>query len=202
MKKKAFIAVCFFVSLLMLADIGFADEKTAQKKQPFFYGGDLSKYKIERGDVLEIVTWKEPDFSREEVFVRIDGKITFPLLDDIQAAGKTPMHLKRIIEKGLSAFIESPTVTVSVKNPASQKFYILGEVAKTGEYQLVKELTLLQAVALAGGFTEWASKREIILCRRENGKDKIIKVDYKDIIKGKNFKMNVVIKANDTIIIP
>ena len=114
----------------------------------------VDAYKIGSGDILEIVTWKEPDFTREEVLVRIDGKISFPLLGDVQAAGRTPLEIGKDIEEGLKDYVESPIVTVTVKNPESQKFYILGEVQKTGEYPLIKGLTVLQAFALAGGFTE------------------------------------------------
>jgi polysaccharide biosynthesis/export protein len=161
-----------------------------------------TEYIIGVGDVLDIVTWKEPDFSKEEVLVRLDGKISFPLLDDVQAAGLSPLSLKKIIEAKLKEYVASPSVTVSVRNAASQRFYILGEVANTGEYPLVKDLTVLQAFALAGGFTEWASKKEIILFRREGGKEKVIRINYKDIIKGKNFSLNVSIQADDTIIVP
>lgn len=162
----------------------------------------LDSYKIGNGDILEILTWKEPDFSREEVLVRIDGKISFPLLGDVQASGRTPLQVKKDIESGLKDFVDNPIVTVTVKNPESQKFYILGEVAKTGEYKLFKELTVLQAFALAGGFTEWASKNEIILVRNEDGKEKIFRVNYKDIVKGKDFRQNIQIKADDIIIVP
>lgn len=160
------------------------------------------EYRIDRGDVLEIVTWKEPDFSRENIIVRLDGKISFPLLNDIQAAGKTPTDLKIAIEKGLKEYVAAPNVTVTVQNAASQRFYILGEVLNTGEYPLTKELSVLQAFALAGGFTEWASKKEIILFRKENGKEKVIRINYKDIVSDKDFSQNVQIQANDTIIVP
>ena len=163
---------------------------------------DQNYYKIGSGDVLEIITWKEEDFSREDILVRIDGMITFPLLDDIQAAGKTPLELKKDIETKLKEFLDNPVVTVNVINPLSQRFYILGEVVRTGEYQLVKKLTVLQAFALAGGFTEWASKKEIILLRIEDNKEKIIRVNYKNIIKGKDYSQNILIKADDTIIVP
>lgn len=161
-----------------------------------------SGYVIGSGDVLDIITWKEVDFSREELFVRIDGKITFPLLGDIQAAGRTPQQLKEDIETQLKAYVSSPVVTVTVRVPGSQKFYILGEVIRIGEYDLLKNLTIIQAFALAGGFTEWASKDEIILFRIEDGKEKIIRVDYKKIVKGEDFSNNIYIKANDTIIVP
>jgi len=159
-------------------------------------------YKIGRGDILEIIVWKEPEFSREEILVRLDGKISFPLLDDIIAAQQTPSQLKKKIEDSLKKFVTNPNATVIIRNPASQKFYILGEVVNTGEYSLSKELTVLQAFALAGGFTEWASKKEIILYRKVNEKDKVIKINYKKILKGNDFSQNVLIKANDTIIVP
>ena len=104
--------------------------------------------------------------------------------------------------EGLKDFLDSPTVTVTIISPLSKKFYILGEVNRTGEYPLVKDLTILQAFAIAGGFTEWASKKEIILLRKVDGNDRIIRVDSKKIIKGKNFSANISIKADDTIIVP
>ena len=158
-------------------------------------------YKIGSGDILKILVWKEPDLSTE-IFVRMDGMISLQLLNDIQASGRTPMQLKEDIEKRLKEFVEETTVTVVVKVPTSQKYYILGEIGRTGEYDLLKELTILQAFARAGGFTEWAAKTKIILLRIENGKEKIITINYKDIIKGKDFSQNILIKANDTIIVP
>jgi polysaccharide export outer membrane protein len=123
-------------------------------------------------------------------------------MDDVVAAGRTPTELKTDIQQRLKDFVADPNVTVSVKAGASKRFYILGEVAKTGEYPLVKNLTVLQAFAIAGGFTEWASKKEIIVFRREGGEETVIRIDYKDIVKGKDFSQNVEIKADDTIIVP
>ncbi len=159
-------------------------------------------YIIGRGDILEITTWKEPDFSVPEITVRLDGKISFPLLNDIQALGRTPMQLKKTIEEKLKAYIEAPVVNVNMRNAASQKIYVLGEVVRTGEYNLSKELRVLQAFALAGGFTEWASKTEIVLLRQDGNAEKIIRIDYKNIIKGKDLEQNMLLKANDTIIVP
>ncbi len=194
MKKLIFFAFFLFIlsSAFTPARLSFAENKVPDK----------NSYVIGCGDMLEITTWKEEDFTLEEAFVRIDGKITFPLLDDVQAAGKTPMQLKNIIQAKLKDYVDSPTVTVNVSNPNSQRFYILGEIARTGEYPLIKQLTVLQAFALAGGFTEWAAKKEIILMRKENGKSKQYRVNYKDIAKGKNLDQNVLIRADDTIIVP
>ena len=166
------------------------------------FAGPAGTYKIGSGDILEIVTWKEPDFSREEVLVRTDGFISFPLLNDVQAEGLTPNELKMAIQTGLTDYVTNPEVTVTIKISNSKKFYILGEVANTAEYPLNKSLTVLQAFALAGGFTEWASKKEIILMRKENGTDKIYRVNYKDIVKGKDINQNISLRPDDTIIVP
>ena len=107
-----------------------------------------------------------------------------------------------MIEEGLKAYISNPVVTVSIRQPLSKQFYILGEVMGTGQYPLIKHLTVLQAFALAGGFTEWASKKEIILLRQEDGQDKIYRINYKNIVKGKDLSQNIKLKADDTIIVP
>jgi polysaccharide export outer membrane protein len=190
--------------ILALTFVMMGSQAFSQDKPKSSWGAEtmVDSYQIGIGDILEITTWKEPDFSREEVLVRTDGKISFPLLSDFPAAGLSPMELKYNIEKGLKAYVSAPVVTVHVKEPVSQRFYVLGEVVKTGEYPLVKHLTVLQAFALAGGFTEWASKKEIILLRHEGGKDKIYRINYKDIAKGKDFSQNLKLRADDTIIVP
>lgn len=162
----------------------------------------LASYTIGAGDVLRIVTWKEVDFTLDTVLVRTDGKISFPLLNDVQAAGLTPMMLKDVLESGLKNYVAAPVITVTVTIAGSQKFYILGEVTRTGEYPIVKDLSVLQAFALAGGFTEWASKDEILLIRREGGQKKVYKIDYKDMAKGRNLDQDLLIRADDTIIVP
>ncbi len=200
--KKNMLASIIITTLitLMLTTPVFSTED--DKKNPEQSSVTPSEdYIIYPGDVLEIVTWKEPDFTKE-VIVRNDGKFSFPLLDDVRAENLTTMQVKQIIEKGLNEYIDSPVVTVILKSPQSQKYYILGEILKTGEYQIAKRLTVLQAFALAGGFTEWASKKEIILLRVEQGKQRIIRINYKNIIKGKDLDQNVVVKPDDTIIVP
>jgi len=184
---KIKITPIIFASLILLfftMSLGFADD-----------------YKIGIGDVLKISTWKEEDLSFDTVQVRRDGKITFPLLDDLQAEGVTTVELKQTIEKKLADFVEAPTVTITLVAAVSQKYYILGEVQKVGEYPLIKKLTIVQAFALANGFTEWASKDEIILYRKQGSTEKIIKIDYDDIVKGKLGK-DIVLKADDIIIVP
>lgn len=198
------MGVCFVLLSLISASlfsVASAAESAPSAKGETPLVADPGGYKIGIADVLEILVWKEPDLTRS-VDVRLDGRITFPLLDDIQAAGLTTFQLKHIIQKKLGEFVESPSVTITLTASGSQKFYILGEVAKTGEYTLVKDLTVLQAFALAGGFTEWASKKEILLLRDENGSYKAFRVNYKDIANNKDISTNIPIRANDTIIVP
>ena len=211
---KRLLTICTFLLAFILVFnsqqicSGAENTPVSAKKQSAKGGKKWSRwvsadaYKIGSGDILEIITWKEPDFTREEILVRIDGKISFPLLGDVQAGGRTPLEINKDIEAGLKDYVDNPIVTVTVKNPESQKFYVLGEVNKTGEYRLIKGLTVLQAFAIAGGFTDWASKKEIILLRNEKGKDKVYSVNYKRIVKDKNFSQNIRIKADDTIIVP
>ena len=121
---------------------------------------------------------------------------------NLDAATRRNLELTETIQKGLTNFVTAPVVTVTVTNPGSQKVYVLGEVMKTGEYPILKTLTVLQAFALSGGFTLWAAKDEIILIRKDGAKDRIYKINYKDIVKGRDVENNLPLQANDTIVVP
>jgi len=159
------------------------------------------KYVIGPADILEIHVWREPDLSRT-IPVRPDGKITLPLLNDVQASGLTPLELKARIEKGLAKFVESPTVSVAVQEIHSKNIFVFGQVESPGQYPLQKDLTVLQALSLAGGFAEWADKGDIIVLRKENGRQRRIKFDYKNVSKGKHLERNIFLRPGDTIIVP
>ena len=200
MKSKQLITA----AMVLVFSIGIFQSVLSQDKpvQTWSAKSQSADYRIGAGDVIEVATWKEPDLSRKEVLVRVDGKISFPLIGDIPAAGMTPAELTETIQKGLTNYVTAPVVTVTVTNPGSQKVYVLGEVMKTGEYPILKTLTVLQAFALAGGFTQWAAKDEIILIRKDGAKDRIYKINYKDIVKGKDVDNNLALQANDTIVVP
>ncbi len=159
-------------------------------------------YIIGNGDILRIFTWKEPDLSVDSVSVRLDGKITFPLVNDIMAAGLSTMDLKKALETRLAGYVEAPIVTVMLLQAVSRRYYVLGEVQRVGEYPIEKNMTVMQAFAVAGGFTEWASKNEILLIRQVDGREKIFRIKYKDILKGKTSDNNFFIQADDTIVVP
>ena len=200
MGKKIRIFFVIVLTIFFVPGMIVAKDSKIQKKEEYS-NARIKDYRIGAGDVLNINVWKEPELSLETARVRTDGKLTFPLLGDLQAAGLPPMVLKDKIEKGLKEFVEAPTVTVTLLSPESKKFYILGEVQNTGEYPILKNLTVMQAFALAGGFTEWASKKEILLFRNDDQKNITIKIDYRDIVKG-DFSKNIPIRADDTVVVP
>jgi polysaccharide export outer membrane protein len=160
---------------------------------------EIDKYIIGPEDVLDIFVWKEESLTKT-VPVRIDGKISLPLLDDIQASGRTPLQLKEELTKKLSGFVDNPTVTVTVKEANSYRVFISGEVKQPGIVRIRSEVTLVNLIIMVGGFTEWANKRKILIITKENGKEKRITANYNKIIDGDI--PDIVIKPGDTVIIP
>jgi polysaccharide export outer membrane protein len=158
-------------------------------------------YVIGSQDMLDVSVWREPDFSRT-VPVRPDGKISLPLLNDMQAAGLTPSQLAAELTKSLNKFVTNPQVTIIVTQINSQRFYILGEAARPGAYTLIPEMTILQALSNAGGFTPYANSKKIYLLREENGKQQKLSFNYKDVVAGKRTEQNIVLKNGDTIVVP
>ena len=158
-------------------------------------------YLIGAQDVLDVSVWKEPELSRE-VPVRPDGKISLPLLNDVQAAGLTPTQLAAQITTGLNKYMTNPQVTVIVSEINSQRIYILGEVARAGAYVLLPGMTVLQALSNAGGFTPFSNVKNVHVLRQENGKQKKLFFNYKEVISGKRTEQNIELKAGDTIIVP
>jgi polysaccharide export outer membrane protein len=158
-------------------------------------------YSIAPEDVLTIDVWKEPEISRT-VPVRRDGKISLPLLNDLQAAGLTPTQLGAEIVEKLRATIVHPQVTVIVAQMGSLKIYILGQVSRGGAYPLVPDMTVMQALSIAGGFTPYANVKKIYVMRRESGADKIFAFNYKEVISGRKAEQNIHLQAGDTIVVP
>jgi polysaccharide biosynthesis/export protein len=158
-------------------------------------------YVIGPQDVLDISVWKEADLTRS-VPVRPDGKISMPLLNDVQAAGLTPMQLTAQITTGLKKFVSDPQVTVVVTAINSQRIYILGEVNRAGAFPLLPGMTMLEALSSAGGFTIFANVKKIYLLRKVDGKQEKYPFNYKDVIRGKTPEQNLPLKAGDTIVVP
>jgi len=158
-------------------------------------------YKIGAQDVLKIDVWREDQLTRVAP-VRPDGKVTLPLLNDVQAAGLTPMELAGVIREDLKKFINNPQVTVSVMEINSRRIYVTGEVTKPGAYALLPHMTVLQALSSSSGFTPFARIKNIYVLRTENGKQVKLPFNYKEAISGKNPEQNIELQPGDVIVVP
>ncbi|NIM98710.1 MAG: sugar ABC transporter substrate-binding protein, partial [candidate division Zixibacteria bacterium] len=158
-------------------------------------------YVIGQGDVLEVFVWRNENLSRQ-IVVRPDGKISLPLLQDVQAEGLTVIQLRDEVARRYSEFVNNPRVTVIVSEIRSLKVSVLGRVARPGVYPVTGNTTLVEVISMAGGFTEWANTRRITVITREGVKEKKITVNYKKIISGRDPRQNIILKRGDTIIVP
>jgi len=190
----------FFVSVLIVyaqegKDVSF------QKQYQIEGVVEGDKYVIGPEDVLSINVWKEESLSKTYL-VRMDGKISMPLIDEIQAAGLTPLQLREILIQKLQEFIDAPNVSVTVTESNSFKVYVSGEVKSPGVYRLRSKTSIIQFIPMAGGFTEWANQKKITIIRKENGREKRMVVNYKKIVQGDELDSNVFLQPGDTIIVP
>jgi polysaccharide biosynthesis/export protein len=160
-----------------------------------------SGYVIAADDVLGVMFWREKDLS-VDVQVRPDGKITLPLLNDMQAAGLTPDQLREQITAAANKYVEDPSVTVLVRAMNSRRVFITGNVNKPGQYPLAGPTTVVQLIAMAGGLQEYADKSKIVVMRTENGQQVAQKFNFKDVLDRKNLKQNVELRPGDTVIVP
>lgn len=159
-------------------------------------------YVIGPDDVLSVIFWREKEMTAEEVVVRPDGKISLALLNDIQAAGLTPDELRTHIDKAASKYIADPHASVVVKTINSRKVFITGNVAKPGAYPLTTGMTVLQLIAVSGGLLEYSDAKNVVVMRKENGRDRSFKFNYKDVVRQKNVEQNIALRSGDTVIVP
>jgi polysaccharide export outer membrane protein len=158
-------------------------------------------YKIGPQDMVRVDVWKEPEISRT-IPVRPDGKISLPLLNDVQASGLTAIQLGNAIRDGLTKYLNSPQVTVTVTEINSRRVYITGEVLRAGALSLLPNMTVLQALSSAGGFTQFAKLKGIYVLRNEDGKQTKLPFNYKEVVKGKNQDQNILLLPGDVIVVP
>jgi polysaccharide export outer membrane protein len=157
---------------------------------------------IGNNDVLAISVWKEPDISRS-IPVRSDGRISLPLIGEVQATGTTPQRLEQDIASRLKSYIAEPEVTVIVQQVNSQKFNVLGQVNKPGSYPLANASTVLDAIAIAGGFRDFAKQKSIYVLRPNlDGTEHRIPFNYKEVVKGRDGAQNIKLEARDTVVVP
>jgi polysaccharide biosynthesis/export protein len=170
---------------------------TAPVKAEASVAVDPKSYVIGAQDILMIRVWREQDFTGAYP-VRPDGKITIPLVGDVQAGGLTPERLGEQLKQALSAYINAPDVSVSLQTVNSKKFFITGEVNRPGEYSLATPTKVFDALSNAGGFHDFANKKKILIIR---GAERI-KFNYQDILKGKSLEQNILLENGDTIVVP
>lgn len=158
-------------------------------------------YVIGPDDVIGVVVWREQDLSAD-VKVRPDGKVSLPLLNDLQASGLTPEEFRKVVTEAAAKFVADPAVTIIVKQINSRMVFVMGEVGKPGTYQLTAPYTVLQMLALAGGPTAFAKKDEIGVVRTIAGKTTRHRFNYEEVVRGRKMEQNLLLRPGDTIIVP
>jgi len=200
-KRRIFIILGMLSFMLTPSVYGQEGKSVPPKQAQGEIASDSNQYVIGPEDILYIHVWKEEAISRT-VPVRMDGKISLPLIDEIKAAGLTPLQLKAILIEKLEKFINNPMVSVTVLEANSFKVYVSGQVRTPGVYRLRSETSILQIIPMAGGFTEWADQKKILIIRREDGKEKRVTVNYKKAVKGEVPSVDLILRSGDTIIVP
>jgi polysaccharide biosynthesis/export protein len=176
-----------------------AQKTTASSKAASATSAPL--YEIGPEDLLEIIVWKEEGLKKE-VLVRPDGGISFPLIGEVHAGGKTPQQLQEEITQRLAKFIPRASVNVSVLKAASYKIYVVGRVNKPGEFTVGRRVDVLQALSMAGGLTPFAAAEDILILRKINGKDSRYRFDYTQVKSGLGLSQNIPLKSGDTVVVP
>jgi polysaccharide export outer membrane protein len=203
MNKPGRIVTKLAVSLLLLVcalspALAFQANKEAIPTGPALPPG----YKIAAGDVLQVNVWKEAEASVQGVVVRPDGKISMPLIKEIEVQGLTPVELEKLLSQRLTQFIHTPDVTVTIREIHGRKAYLIGAVKKEGPVVLLSNMTILQLLAEAGGLTDYAKRKKIYILRKVDGKEQKLMFDYSAVIKGEHMEQNIPVMPEDTIIVP
>ena len=204
MNVRSLGGLAILVMLLFGPGPGFAQGNLGAEKQ----GGeeddpvpDTPAYVIKPNDLLEIVVWGEPDISRT-VLVRPDGRISVPLVQDLQASELTPVELKEHMENRLKEYVDSPNVTVIIEAIQSYKVYVIGKIQNPGGIVVEKPITVLQALTLAGGFQDYANESDISIVRTLGRDHLVFEFNYKDVIKGKKAEENILLRSGDVVVVP
>jgi polysaccharide biosynthesis/export protein len=158
-------------------------------------------YRLQPGDILVVSVWKEKELEGE-VLVRPDGGLSFPLTGDLDATGHTVDEVRKILVERLKPYIPDPVVTVSLKSIGGNHVYVIGKVQRPGDFTFARPLDVMQALSLAGGATPYAALNDIVILRRQNGVERVLRFRYGDIVSGRNLEQNVVLESGDTVVVP
>jgi polysaccharide export outer membrane protein len=164
-------------------------------------GIDLSTYRVGPEDLLEISVWRE-DALKKEVLVRPDGGVSYPLIGEVQAAGKTILEIRQEIAKRLERFIPDPAVSVAILKVGSQRIYVIGRVNKPGEFPIGRYVDVLQALSMAGGLTPFADSNAIRVMRREGDRQIVLPFEYGSVVRGQKVEQNIQLRAGDVVVVP
>jgi polysaccharide export outer membrane protein len=162
---------------------------------------DLSSYRVGAEDVLEISVWHE-EALKKELLVRPDGGVSYPLIGEVQVAGKTVLEIREEIAKRLERFIPDPAVSVAILKVGSQRVYVIGKVNKPGEYPLGRYVDVLQALSMAGGLTPFADSNDIRVMRREGGRQVVLPFEYGRVVRGQKLEQNIQLRGGDVVVVP
>lgn len=164
-------------------------------------GTNAAQYRLQPGDTLQVAVWKEPDLSAE-VIIRPDGRLSFPLAGDVPAADRTIDELRGELESRIRRFVPEAVLTVSVRALTGNRIYVIGKVARPGDFPLQRPIDVVQALALAGGATAFADVGDIRILRREKGVQTVLRFDYSDVERGRRLEQNVLLQGGDTVVVP
>jgi polysaccharide export outer membrane protein len=195
---------CWTAACIILVTLGLsaAGSPQAAAKEAAKESASPNVYRIGAGDILQILVWREPEASLPETVVQADGKISVPLIGEVQAAGLTIEELQKSLVEKMERYIHNAVVTVDAKQINSRKVYVMGAVKKEGPILLLRPMTVLQAINEAGGFTEFAKKKKVYILRTVDGKQVKLPFDYSAVLKGKNLEQNITLMVDDTIVVP
>jgi polysaccharide biosynthesis/export protein len=209
MKSRLPIAARILSALLLfglahggesLAAGGGETEKPDSRAVPSALASDPG-YRLSPEDIVNVTVWKEEGLQKD-VLVRPDGAFSFPLVGDIQAAGRTAEEIRGEIAERLRKSINDPVVTVSVMKVAGYKIYVIGRVNRAGEFVAGRYIDVLQALSMAGGLTPYAAENDIKVLRKRNGKEEVFEFQYADVRRGRNLEQNITLQGGDVVLVP
>lgn len=198
--RKFFLGLSTFLLALLATSTSitlFAAEKSAVVTNV----SALPDYAIQPGDVLAISVWKEEGLQ-DAVLVRPDGRMSFPLVGDLTAAGQTVEQLRKVIIERLTKYIPDPVVTVGIKELAGNKIYVIGKVNRPGDFVVTRYVDVMQALSMAGGTNAFAAVNDIKVLHRENGEQRAIPFRYSDVESGKRLGQNIILQGGDIVVVP
>jgi polysaccharide biosynthesis/export protein len=202
--QRLLVAWLLTISSLLNSGIAIAQVTPDSKPAPVSSrvpGLEPSIYRVGPEDVLEISVWREEALKRD-VLVRPDGGMSYPLIGEVQAAGKTVLEIRQEIAKRLERFIPDPAVSVAILKVGSQRIYVIGKVSKPGEYPIGRYVDVLQALSMAGGLTPFADSNSIRVMRREGEREVVLPFEYGRVVRGEKLEQNIRLQAGDVIVVP